>query len=354
MEALNADVPAGQPLTKLNQASKNIADKWAAMSKEERVAATKDHVVSLRERKESKELGTWHNQDISANHDTSMSVSRIKEELTRLNSRTGDESILIICRGSITRFHAPEYFCSSPKAEKFLTTVIKISSEDMSYKMDAFMTVGVEGVARNQVQVLMDLKASTAALILKKLKEAGGRHAIKKMYYVNFEDHITRQYKIIVKNWPLKEFKSPGSLNSHADLTVLFNAWDTGAAYFHRMSHQEYADWEASGGRGVDMDAAAEGGSEGQNHSPDEPRAPSPAATPAFSTAAPSTQQDSQPAASSSNSNFVFTHMVTNQNGEAVSTTKRARKTRSDAGKPRRKKARAGGVSEPANSAEGQ
>ncbi|KAJ3820128.1 hypothetical protein F5880DRAFT_1509604 [Lentinula raphanica] len=206
----------------------NIADKWAAMSKEGWVAATKDHV----------EPGTTKSQDISANPNTSMSISHIKEALMHLNSCTRDESILIICQGSITCFHAPKYFCSSQKAEKFLTTVIKISSEDMSYKMDAFMTISIEGVAQNQVQVLTNLKASTVSLILKKLKEAGGRHAIKKMYYINFKDHgITRQYKIIMKNWPLKELKSLGLLNLHADLTVLFNVWDTGAAYFHRMSH---------------------------------------------------------------------------------------------------------------------
>ncbi|KAJ3754628.1 hypothetical protein EV360DRAFT_73557 [Lentinula raphanica] len=231
-------------------------DKWAAMSKEGWVAATKDHV----------EPGTTKSQDISANPNTSMSISHIKEALMHLNSCTRDESILIICQGSITCFHAPKYFCSSQKAEKFLTTVIKISSEDMSYKMDAFMTISIEGVAQNQVQVLTNLKASTASLILKKLKEAGGRHAIKKMYYINFKVGPWHHSPI----WMLQQNEG------QKDKTIA----------------------QTNGHK---------------------PHVPSPIATPAFGIATPSMQQDSQPAASSLDLNFVFMHMVTNQNSEAES-----------------------------------
>ncbi|KAJ3754645.1 hypothetical protein EV360DRAFT_86638 [Lentinula raphanica] len=271
-----------------------------------------------------------------------MSVARIKEELTRLSSRTGDESLLIIVRGSITRLHQPESFTSSERAENFVYTALKMSSVDLSLKMDAYMVLGIEGVARNQAQALLELKAKTSALILERLKEAAGKYSIKKMYYVNFEQHITRHYKISVKNWPLKEFKSPGSINTHADLTVLLNAWTSGTTYFHKMTNQEYEDWAASGGGSVDVHEVAqvagvvESGALAENSaSPSTP-------TPSAASPSPSTEQSSQLEASTSSSNaFVFTQMVTNSNGEAVSTTKRARKKQSDAGKPRKKRTKA-------------
>ncbi|KAJ3757665.1 hypothetical protein EV360DRAFT_83786 [Lentinula raphanica] len=334
MHTINSKVPEGEDKKKVHEMSGTIAKKWAGLSKEEQVAASKDQLAVLRERRESKELGTWHNADISANHDTSMSVARIKEELTRLSSRTGDESLLIIVRGSITRFHQPESFTSSERAENFVYTALKMSSVDLSLKMDAYMVLGIEGVARNQAQALLELKAKTSALILERLKEAAGKYAIKKMYYVNFEQHITRHYKISVKNWPLKEFKSPGSINTHADLTVLLNAWTSGTTYFHKMTNQEYEDWAASGGGSVDVHEVA------QVAGVVEPGVSS--STPAPSAASPSTEQSNQHEASTSSSNaFVFTQMVTNSNGEAVSTTKRARKKRSDAGKPRKKRTKA-------------
>ncbi|KAJ3845671.1 hypothetical protein EV368DRAFT_90308, partial [Lentinula lateritia] len=61
MQILNANTPEGQPHQKVHQCSKIIAEKWRAMSDEERVVATKREVVALHEWRESKELGTWHN-----------------------------------------------------------------------------------------------------------------------------------------------------------------------------------------------------------------------------------------------------------------------------------------------------
>ncbi|KAJ3727622.1 hypothetical protein C8R42DRAFT_717063 [Lentinula raphanica] len=163
MEATNSKIPEGQDKKKVNEMAGTIAKKWASMSKEEQVAAMKDQLVVLRERRDNKELGTWRNADISANHDTSMTVARMKEELSRLSSRTGDESVLIIVRGSMTCFHQPESYASSERAENFLSTVLNMTSADMALKMDAYMVLGIEGVARNQVQVLMDLKAKTSS-----------------------------------------------------------------------------------------------------------------------------------------------------------------------------------------------
>ncbi|KAJ3727621.1 hypothetical protein C8R42DRAFT_638790 [Lentinula raphanica] len=128
--------------------------------------------------------------------------------------------------------------------------------------------------------------------------------------------------KLTVKNWPLKEFKSPGSINVHADLTVLFNAWNTGTTYFHKMSGQEYNDWEASGYGELDVlaEGVREGGVNGQAGASVE-NSVTPSARPP-SPASPSAEQSDLPTASSSGT-FVFTQMVTDANGVAVSTTKR-------------------------------
>lgn len=56
------------------------------MTEEEKVAATEEEMVALRERRESKELGSWHNADITASRDTSTTVSRIKDEVRSLSS----------------------------------------------------------------------------------------------------------------------------------------------------------------------------------------------------------------------------------------------------------------------------
>lgn len=142
------------------------------MTEEEKIAATEEDMVSLRSRRESKELGSWHNADITASRDTSITVSRIKDEvsslssiepasanqhpfkLQRLNSRTGDESILWVTRGSVTRFHPAESYCSSERAESFLSTVLKSSGEDLALRMDAYMVLGIEGKSNSKASAI--------------------------------------------------------------------------------------------------------------------------------------------------------------------------------------------------------
>lgn len=78
--------PEGQPRQKVGQLSSIIAEKWRGMTEEEKVAATEGDMASLRSRRESKELGSWHNADITASRDTSITVSRIKDEVSSLSS----------------------------------------------------------------------------------------------------------------------------------------------------------------------------------------------------------------------------------------------------------------------------
>ncbi|KAJ3864419.1 hypothetical protein EV359DRAFT_41114 [Lentinula novae-zelandiae] len=324
MRALNANTPEGQPRQKVNQLSHIIAEKWRGMTEEERVAAMEDEIVALRERRENKELGMWHNADVSATHDSSMTVSRVKEELTRLAARTGDECILVVTRGSLSRFRPPETYCSSEKSESFLSTVMKTSGADLAMRMDAFMVLGVEGVARNHVQILTEMKS-------------------KKMFYTNFEDHVTRPFGIIIKNWPLKEFKNPSSISTRADVSILWNAWETGTAHFYMMTREEHQAWEQKqdealveargrlqgvrekhaaeqtvqeerSGEEEDTPAGGGGGEGGPPHAGEGNPPPTPTTT------------------------FVHATVVTDASGVAVHSHSRTRKKRSDAGKPRKKR----------------
>ena len=175
------------------------------------------------------------------------------------------------------------------------------------------------------------------------LEQCGGTQQINKMYYTNFEDRITRPYRIVVKNWPLKDFKNPSSISGRADLSVLWNAWNTGTAHFYRMKEAEYDEWEAreierrkeaEDRLGVlrESRAAAAGQSppEPVAENPTVPLAPQPSPAPNSELGTTSTPADPGP------SNFIMATIVTNEHGEAVATTKRTRKRRSDFGKKRK------------------
>lgn len=165
------------------------------------------------------------------------------------------------------------------------------------------------------------------------------------MFYVNFEGHITRPYGIILKNWPLKEFKNPSSIHARADLSILWNAFETGTTHFYKMKDAEYREWEAK-----EAESRALRGRRAEEQMPSElidaaiplPQHPPPTTTlptaPTFPAAPiPPTPISANPP-DPNTSNFVTSTVVTNVNGEAVFMGGRPRKKRSDAGVPRKKR----------------
>jgi hypothetical protein len=92
-------------------------------------------------------------------------------QLKRLTMRTGDEYLLIATRGNNKVFHKPYFFASSDRVTEFFSNAYKEDLVDTATRMDAFMVSGVEGLARTQVQVLMQRKKDIRNLIFRKLRK---------------------------------------------------------------------------------------------------------------------------------------------------------------------------------------
>jgi hypothetical protein len=67
---------------------------------------------------------------------------------------------------------------------------------------------------------------------------------LSRMFYSNFETHITDKFGIVVVNWPLPQFASPCALGSCLELQTLRNAWQSGSTYFRRLSREELVQWQ--------------------------------------------------------------------------------------------------------------
>jgi len=136
------------------------------------------------------------------------------------------------------------------------------------------------------------------------------------MIYVNFEEHITRKHGVIIKGWPLKTFESPSSVGSTVELSTLLHSWEQNATKFYKMSDDKYMVWIA-----------------GRTE-----RLPNPGP---IINQPPTTFPENQVANNEPGPSFIhFTPpaappMVINLTNGAVP--KKARKTRSDKGRPRKK-----------------
>ena len=103
------------------------------------------------------------------------------------------------------------------------------------------------------------LKSRTSALILQKFcelqsdninSESGPntftfREITKsknaKMFYQNFDDRITANWVIVLRNRPLVKLRSPSDVGSRNKLQVLYQAWESN---FQKLTEAEFKEWE--------------------------------------------------------------------------------------------------------------
>jgi hypothetical protein len=109
----------------------------------------------------------------------------------------------------------------------------------------------------NYRRKLTTLKSETSSLIVKALREffmfnkqlsltheAGDiTHSKAKMYYQNFDHHITRTHRVVLKGWPLPKFCCPSDLGSLVEVQLLYESWQSGASRFRKLTDPEWKDW---------------------------------------------------------------------------------------------------------------
>ncbi len=207
-----------------------------------------------------------------------------------------------------------------------------------------------------------------------------GRSTPPKMFYVNFESRMTAKYGVVVRNWPIRKFTAPGNVNSLPTLSILYNAWRSGATHFHRLDDDQWRQWLDAFSTGDDYEpgvtaeahiggVSADGAPivpqevEGPYPAPaptdtgPEPPVPTPAPTPApaptlaVTTPAPAptpaplppTPPTTAPPAGARGRKrpleVDFINSGPGTDGAGFVVPKRARKERSDKGKPRKKRA---------------
>ncbi len=206
------------------------------------------------------------------------SFSPRHRQLEFLHGRTDTDVLLIAVRSNLEHHNQPFVFYSSERVASFWETITKKTVEDLALQMEGFCISGVEGtshvtrflcarligcsgLARNHKQELLEAKQRVAALILQKLREsftlfsqttaascivpgaASTRGHINKMYYVNFEDHITAKFGIVLENWPIQKFAAPGSFSSLPVLNVIQSAFEKDLTRFRSMDDGEWEAW---------------------------------------------------------------------------------------------------------------
>jgi hypothetical protein len=115
----------------------------------------------------------------------------------------------------------------------------------------------VPGVVNNYRGKLVALKSETSALILRELSKffiyiphwmltyypGAVTHVNAKMYYQNFDSHITRTHRVVIQGWPLPKFCCPSDIGSLTEVQLLYDSWKSQSTTFRKLTDVEWKKW---------------------------------------------------------------------------------------------------------------
>ncbi|KAJ2973987.1 hypothetical protein NUW54_g11965 [Trametes sanguinea] len=236
MRRRNAELSEGNERNRVSDGEvlREIAATWKTMSEEEQIAATEEVLKELSERHEDQKKGA-HTVPLQAFHDARATIATIQRELEDMHARTGVEALLFVARSETSSFVQPYAFHTSTRLAEFVHAATQSTMSDFALKMEGYCVAGLQGIATNYIQGLLNLKKQAASLIMSKLQEASTRGPITRMYYVNFDKFITERYGIVLENWPLAKFRAPGDICSRPELDILIASWTSGATRFRSI-----------------------------------------------------------------------------------------------------------------------
>ncbi|KAI0083235.1 hypothetical protein BDY19DRAFT_910751 [Irpex rosettiformis] len=220
VKAHNDALPIGEPRVKASVLMQDLRERWRDMSELERAEFTEDAKEHLEERREMKQIAV-HNVPINEFHDLEYLCNRTSTEIMIIGSRAQSSSYLV----------------------PFTLLKFKMSPAQYAAQLECFLLSGIEGAVQKCENELAKLKKKTADLIIEKLQFVGRPDQISRMYYRDFEMHITHKFGIVVENWPLKDFVCPSHVSSRIELDTLYHGWESGATHFRRLSPAELTEW---------------------------------------------------------------------------------------------------------------
>ncbi|KAI0081426.1 hypothetical protein K474DRAFT_1587929, partial [Panus rudis PR-1116 ss-1] len=218
--------------------SREIKERWSAMSDEEKAEVTKDAVEKLLARREMKETAIINSQ-IHAFADARSELAHIKKRLADLNARTGVQSVLVAVRGDIEDILSPQIFSTGDQINLLFQKLYKDSVANFAAQLEGYMLSGIADTMARAPRSIVDLKKQAKDLIITSLAEAYGAAKPPKLNFVKFEEKFTDVYGIICEGWPLPIFQAPGDVRSKSDLLKLIDAFENGSAKFRRLTRVE-------------------------------------------------------------------------------------------------------------------
>ncbi|KIY64704.1 hypothetical protein CYLTODRAFT_492889 [Cylindrobasidium torrendii FP15055 ss-10] len=219
-----------------------LSSEWSQMSEAEK-QPYHDGVVELEDRNDMKALAV-QNVSINAFQDARQTIAQVRKMLSEMKARTGVESTVFAVRSKLDDYLRPIQILSSTTLNGFWELCIGKSVEEIGNRMEAYAVGGLENVLNKYARDITSLRAQVSDLVLRKLQEACYPDPAKQMDYKSFGHRYTDPYGIVIRNWPLAEFRPPYLITKRVELETLMVAL-LRTKIFDRLTKEEHTAYKA-------------------------------------------------------------------------------------------------------------
>ncbi|KAL0566351.1 hypothetical protein V5O48_015659 [Marasmius crinis-equi] len=193
--------------------------------------------------------------------DVARSVSHIVGILRGLKIRVGIEAVLCIVKNRAEKYMNPQWIQTDKRLGEYLELMVRgFDMGSVGRKLEAFSVAGFDAtkVIKSSKEQADSLKRDTARLIQDQLDDKCGTKNLT-IQYPKFDTLITMVYHVVCEGWPAHlPFKAPGNYGtSLAPLMELFDLWKNGTIRFRKLSNEEFEEWRVKRREGLESGAIA-------------------------------------------------------------------------------------------------
>ncbi|KAF7975663.1 hypothetical protein HWV62_8749 [Athelia sp. TMB] len=250
VKEINADRQPGEAKVNALTISRTHGEEYRNTS----TATIQHYIKELEESKVDKQMGrrvTIKSKVMDIHHTfegiktTSLIISQLLNKpfikITNLDARVGIRAIVILVRSTSDYNQDPLSYFSDAATADFLPKVYGVDIQDLLTRFEGYSVAGgtLAGMATTYKERVQAAKTELSTKLRQGLRLITGKPKMK-MVYKDFFRAITLEYNVVLRNWPHREFKSPGSMGSSLPAVLkLLELMTNGDVYFEVVDEDE-------------------------------------------------------------------------------------------------------------------
>ncbi|KAL0063017.1 hypothetical protein AAF712_010148 [Marasmius tenuissimus] len=188
--------------------------------------------------------------------DAAGSLNSVAGILQGLKTRVGTEAVVLVVKNRTEDFMEPQWIVTDERIMDYLRIIVRgWDPVHVGQRVEAFAVAGcdITAVCKTTKEQAELLKKAIARLVQDGLDEACATTNLT-MQYERFDHLITMKYRVVIEGWPANlPFQRPGAFHGDTNkLLQLHEAWKAKTARFRKLMPDEFNEWTSARAKGLE------------------------------------------------------------------------------------------------------